>query len=954
MKSFQLIRFLLVAIALVGAISASVVVHILTESWWFESVGFPQVFWTQISWKMGVWLGVFVLYTGLLLGTYAVATHITRDRPFQLLINGQRWTSLVATATLRSRSARPADRLQRQFPNRLMHGGAIAFALFLGFLTANSSYFAWGRVLSYLNASEFGRRDPIFQNDLGFYVFQLPLYEWLQETVLSLLLWAVVVTVVVYSLKGEFTLLRGWRYIVTGLAKVHLGTLLAAIAGVVAIGLWLERFTILYSPDGVVFGAGFTDVHARLDAYWFMVFLSLALMVTCVISLWQRTIILPVAGLLLYLVLAVLSSNIYPWLQQQFLVAPNELAKEAPYITHNLEFTRSAYTLDAVERRDFTVENQLDASVLQANKSTIDNIRLWDYRPLLATYRQLQEIRLYYRFQDVDIDRYTLGDLYQQVMLAPRELDYFQLPPEAQNWVNQRLKYTHGYGVVMSPVNRVAPNGLPEFLIKDIPPQSTVDVEIEQPGIYFGEKTDGYVLVGTTTDEFDFPQNEENATTRYSGKDGVQLRSPLHRLAYAIEMGNLKLLISNYLTNDSRILYHRNIQERARQIAPFLRYDTDPYMTIVDGRLQWILDAYTVSSRYPYSQPVARSNNFAESFQGSNIGEILQANTNYIRNSVKVVTDAYDGTMQFYIVDDTDPIAATYRRIFPEVFLNGESVPEGVRSHFRYPVDLFKIQAQMYLSYHMESPEEFYNREDLWRFPSEIYEDQPETMQPYYVIMKLAEGDRDEFILILPFTPVNKDNMIAWLSARSDGDQYGKLLLYEFPKQELVYGPSQIEARINQNPEISEQLTLWSQEGSRVLRGNLLVIPINQSLLYVEPIYLRAEQGELPELRRVIVSYNDQTVMEPSLEEAIAAIFGTPDLTQAPPPSSSSTASTPLLSLPSSPDLELAQQALEAYQNAQNALQQGDWASYGRYQAELGEILEQLNASGSSTGAPAP
>lgn len=912
----------LIVIALfLGFISASSLVHVLTESWWFEAVGFSQVFWTRLTWQVGLWFGLLGLCLVVLLGNYFWAMHLTRHRIFRVLVESGRWNP-------RSEA----------LPNVV----AIALALFLSFTAATTSGSAWETVLQYLNPSSFAIQDPIYQQDVGFYLFRLPLYQWLQQVVLSLGLWSLVLAVAVYSLKGELSIGRGWQHLVTGGAKIHLSLLLAAIALAVAAGFWLERYELLYSADGVVYGAGFTDIHARLSAYWFMGISTLVLAALFIGSLWQRSVTLPVFGMGVYVLALVLVSGLYPWFQQEFIVKPNELTKEAPYIAHSIDLTRKAYNLETVERQDYLVENQLDQAAIAAKQSTLQNIRLWDYRPLLSTYQQLQEIRLYYRFSDVDVDRYTLDEGYQQVMLAARELDYSRVPTEAKTWVNQRLKYTHGFGAVMSPVNRVTRNGMPEFLIQDIPPVSNTSLEITQPRLYYGETTDSYIFTGTSTDEFDYPRSEENAANRYDGLGGVPMPTWFHRLAYALDLGNFTVLISNYFTPESRILYHRPILERVRQIAPFLRYDNDPYISIVDGRLQWIIDAYTISDRFPYSAPVASSPDFIQAFQGSNISQVLQSNTNYIRNSVKVVIDAYDGVPQFYVVDDQDPLLNTYRQIFPNLFRDRDQIPETLQAHFRYPVDLFKIQSQMYAVYHMSNPEEFYNREDVWRFPLEIYEGRQEVMEPYYVIMDLPGGDRPEFTLILPFTPTNRDNMIAWMAARSDGSNYGKLLLYEFPKQELIYGPRQIEARIDQDPDISQQLTLWSQEGSRVIRGDLLVIPIQQSLLYVEPVYLRAEQGELPELRRVIISYGDRTVMEPSLDEAIAAIFGSPDPSAPRDPGAAT-------GIPVPP--ALVENALTAYQNAQNALQQGDWASYGRYQQELGDLLERLNQP---SGEPVP
>ncbi|MEM8831610.1 MAG: UPF0182 family protein, partial [Cyanobacteria bacterium P01_G01_bin.19] len=535
--------------------------------------------------------------------------------------------------------------------------------------------------------------------------------------------------------------------------------------------------------------------------------------------------------------------------------------------------------------------------------------------PLLSTYRQLQEIRPYYLFNDVDIDRYTIDGNYRQVMLSARELDYDRIPDRAKTWVNQRLKYTHGYGAVMSPVNQVTEDGLPIFFIKNIPPVSPVNLDIFAPAIYYGESTENYIFTNTTTPEFDYPQGNQNAFTKYDGAGGVPISNLFRKLAYAYDLGSFKILISNYFTPESRLHYYRQIRQRVSHVAPFLQFDSDPYITVIDGKLQWIIDAYTTSDRFPYAEPV-------------------EPGTNYIRNSVKVLVDAVDGSMQFLAINEDEPVLATYRKIFPSLFKSQNTISPQISEHFRYPLDLFKIQAQMYLAYHMNDPQVFYNREDLWRFATENYEGNQQPIEPYYQIMNLPGESGEEFVLILPFTPVNKDNMIAWMAARSDGENYGKTLLYEFPKQKLIFGPFQIEARIDQNPEISQQLTLWSQKGSRVIRGDLLVIPINNSLLYVEPVYLRAEQGELPELRRVIVAYDKDVVMRPTLEESLNALFGG----QTPTPRVEPAAATQ----PIEADANLIQRAAETFERAENAQREGNWAEYGRYQQQLKQIIEEL------------
>ena len=898
MKFRQKAIIALVLTTIIGLTFLSTFMHILTESWWFDAVGEAEVFWTRLTWQIILWVGSFVLYALFLWANYRLALNLTRDRSF---------------AFLRGTTLDP-------YSNSLSNLGASVLIFIVAFGAAGTSAASWETLLKFFNSTSFEQAEPIYGRDIGFYIFKLPLYEGVHSWLLTLLIFALILSTVVYVLKEQIN----YRFltVIPRKVKAHLSSLLAAIALLAAVDFWLERYDLLYSSDGVVFGAGYTDTHARLLAYWVMLGLAILLGISFILAIWQTSLALPIYGVVLYLVALVLINGVYPGFQQQFVVEPNELTKERPYIENNIQFTRNAYGLE-VNSQDFPATAQLSQQDLQENQSTIRNIRLWDYRPLLSTYRQLQEIRLYYRFSDVDVDRYTLDGNYRQVMLAAREFSYERVPQQARTWVNQRLQYTHGYGLVMSPVNVVTEEGLPQLFIQDIPPESTVNLEIAEPAIYYGEETNNYVFTGTSTKEFDYPLGDENAFTNYSGSGGVPIPSFWHRLAYAYDLNSFKILISNYFINTSRVHYYRQVRERVRHVAPFLRFDNDPYVSVINGKLFWIIDAYTVSDRYPYSEPVSRSND-AEAITSLAGDEI-----NYIRNSVKVVVDAYNGTMQFFVVDDADPVLATYRKIFPNLFEPTESIPPEIKAHFRYPLDLFKIQAQMFLSYHMSDPQVFYNREDLWRFPMEVYEGDTQQIEPYYLIMRLPEESQEEFILILPFTPVNKDNMIAWMAARSDGENYGKLLLYEFPKQELVYGPSQIEARIDQNPEISEQLTLWSQQGSRVIRGNLLVIPIEESLLYVEPIYLRAEQGELPELKRVIVSYNKDVVMRQTLEQSLAAVF---EGSQAP--------STPT---PQIEDANLAQSALDIYQKAQQALRQGNWTDYGRYQQQLESLLNQLN-----------
>jgi hypothetical protein len=901
---------LILIIGVIGLLLAKTFANLLTEIWWFDSIGFTQVFWTRLVWQTILWIFTFVIYAIFLWGNYWIA-------------------SSSKVGTLRFLENTELEIYSKQISN--FAAGVLIFFCSISAAIATASQ--WEILLKYLHSANFGNSDPIFDRDISFYVFQLPFYESIWKWLLILFCLGFLLSSAVYIIEETIYVARNRRIVFIAKAKIHLSLLLAAIAIEIAIRFWLQRYQLLFSTEGSAFGAGYTDVHARLFACQAMTVLLLGVAIIFLLSIRRPTFILPIGTIALSGAAFVLLNFFYPLFVQQFIVEPNELIKEKPYIENNIKFTQKAYGLEEVQRQDFAAEAQLDRQQLAQNQLTIDNIRLWDYRPLLSTYRQLQEIRLYYRFSDADIDRYTVNGDYQQVMLSARELVSSQLPQEAQTWVNQRLKYTHGYGLVMSPVKEVTPDGLPILYIKDIPPVSTVDIQINQPAIYYGEETKDYIFTGTKTKEFDYPVGDENALTNYRGKGGVSLGSFWRRLVYAYDLSSIQVLISNYFSDSSYIHYYRQISERVQHIAPFLKFDRDPYLVVINGRLQWIIDAYTVSDRYPYSEPVTQSELAADILGGErSIEEFFPTKTNYIRNSVKVLIDAYDGTLRFFAVDETDPVLQTYRQIFPNLFESSQTVPPEVKAHFRYPIDLFTIQAQIYLSYHMSDPEVFYNREDLWRLPIQNYEGQDRAIEPYYTIARLPGENSEEFIMILSFTPSNKDNMIAWMAARSNGKEYGKLLLYEFPKQKLVFGPRQIQARIDQDPNISQQFTLWDQSGSKVIRGDLLVIPIEQSLLYVEPIYLRAERGELPELTRVIVAYDRKIVMQETLEQSLTAIFGgTKTLEEK-------------ISLPSDPETtNLIKSALVTHQKAEAAARQGNWSDYERYQQELGLILRKLS-----------
>jgi uncharacterized membrane protein (UPF0182 family) len=646
--------------------------------------------------------------------------------------------------------------------------------------------------------------------------------------------------------------------------------------------------------------------------------LAVILAFACWGNLRARTHRLPIAAVATLFGTSVVLGGIVPALIQRMYVKPNELQLERPYIQHNIALTQQAYGLHQVTVDAFPAEQSLTAKTLEANKATIENVRLWDWQPLMDTYSQMQEIRTYYKFYDLDIDRYWLDGTYQAVMLSARELKSSLLPPNAQTWVNRHLLFTHGNGAVMSPVTRKSSEGLPLFYLRDIPPVAAGGPEIHEPRIYYGEETDNYVVVKGSAPEFDYPKGKDNIYTAYQGTGGIPMGGIARKILLAWYFNDVNLLLSSYITGSSRIMIRRNIQERVRTITPFLLLDHDPYLVISDGRLFWMQDAYTTSRYFPYAQPVQ------------------DRDLNYIRNSVKIVVDGYNGSVDFYLMDAADPIAATYQRIFPGLFQPLQAMPPDLQRHIRYPEDLFRIQAQMYRAYHMDTPEVFYNREDLWQFPRKPEGGQTATMVPYYIVMRLPGEPRAEFFLMLPMVPSKRENMIAWLAARCDPPNYGKLIVYEFPKDKLVYGPFQIEARINQNTEISQQLSLWNQLGSRVIRGNVLVIPIENSILYVSPLYLRAEQGQLPELKRVIAAYGDQVVMKETLAEALSALFMEPGTEPAAPGAAPGTP-------PAGPAADWAREALDHYTQAIERLKSGDWAGFGTELEAMRAPLQNMN-----------
>jgi hypothetical protein len=638
-----------------------------------------------------------------------------------------------------------------------------------------------------------------------------------------------------------------------------------------------------------------------------MLFASVALGVFVVHNLIMRRSKAVPIGIGSYFALLIVILVLLPAIVQKFKVQPNELELETPYLKHNIDFTRKAYLLDRIEERDYRALADLTIEEISQNEDTLRNIRLWDWRPIRQTFRQTQEIRLYYHFYEVDVDRYYLGkEGYRQVMLSARELAE-KLPPKARTWVNERLQYTHGYGLAMSLVSEKVEEGLPRYMVKDLPPVAA-HLTVDRPAIYYGEKMPGYRIVKTKVEEFDYPRGDENVYTSYEGTGGIPINSFWRRILFAWHMSDINILLSSYITPASRIQLWRRVQERVKKIAPFLQLDSDPYLVTSGGRLYWIQDAYTVSSNFPYAEP-------------------HQGRLNYIRNSVKVVVDAYEGSVMFYTMDPDDPVLRVYRRAFPGVFKELGELPQDLRSHLRYPEGLFAIQVDKFQTYHMTIPQVFYNQEDLWTRPQEKYAGSPIQMEPYYILMRLP-GERDlQYLIMTPLTPQNRDNMIAWVAAKSDFPDYGKVVVYKLPKRRLIYGPVQIEAMIDQDDVISQQLSLWDQRGSKVIRGNLLVIPVDHSFLYVEPVYLIAEQTDIPQLKRVIVVYGKKVVMKETLERAVEAISGeekpevkgVPARVQVPPNRLS--------------------RLRESMENAEKAIQRGDWAQFGKEMEFLKELL---------------
>jgi uncharacterized membrane protein (UPF0182 family) len=882
------------------------ITSLLIDAWWFQEIGYDVVFMRSLLTKVLLFVLMTALTALVIGGNLAFAQRGAIPEPVVVRL-GDTTQQVDLTGVLR-RFTRPV---------------VIVLALVLG-LGATG---LWDTVLQFLERSPFGTTDPIFGRDIGWYVFSLPAISALLGLLRSLVTLSLIVLVPVYFFRGDVVLLpRGLRIEPT--AGRHLGVLLALWFLTGAATLWfVDAANLLFSDTGPMIGASYTDLQVMLPALRIS---ALAAVFGAVLALigaaraqvgWYGFL-----GLGVYAAVSVLGRGVAPGLVQKFVVAPTELTRETPYIAYHLDATRRAWGLDSVEIRDLPGESTLSLADIRANGPTIENVRLWDRAPLLRTFKQLQEIRTYYDFVSVDDDRYWIDGKYRQVLLSPRELNTASLP--TRTFINEHLTFTHGMGLTLSPVNEVTTEGLPILFVQDLPPRTTGELQISRPQIYFGELTEPHVFVNTKQREFDYPSGEANVFRAYTGTGGVTVGGVVRRSLLALHFGSSNILLSGDITAESRVLYHRQITQRVRKALPFLIFDRDPYMVIAkDGTLHWIQDAFTSTTRYPYA------------FRAPD-------GTSYMRNSVKIVIDAYHGSLQAFIADANDPLVQTWARIFPGVLRPLSELREDLTPHLRYPDDLFSRQTALYATYHMDTPDEFYSREDQWQIP---VTDRSDGSVPFmrHIIMRLPDEPEAEFIYMAPFTPRGKDNLAAWMIARNDGDAYGRLRVYQFPRQSLVYGPRQIENRIAQNPDISRQLSLWDQRGSEVIKGDLLVIPIEKALLYVQPIYLQADGGRIPELQRVVVAFGDRVVMRETLEAGLAALFGTDgDVPAARPvPAASNVPS--VAPSPSAPPAEVQAMITEArrrYQAAIDAQREGDWARYGDEIRQLGSLLERLEA----------
>jgi hypothetical protein len=879
----------------------------VTDWLWFREVGFETVFTTEIVAKALLFL----------IGALTAFFFITLNARF-----ATRGVSRSPVLWRVSPELPPLD-IARSISKVILPIG-VFFALLFGLGAVGS----WMNFLQFTHSSSFGAVDPIFGREIGYYVFVLPAFASVIGFARSLVILTLIISLFFHLLRGRVTL-PPQRVGLEPPADKHIAVLLVAFLILTALQALVVRIPgLLYSETGPLVGASYTDLHARLPALYIIAVTAIVGAALVIYGMLRRKIVwFTFLAFIAYVAVSIVVGGLFPFAMQRFVVAPTELTRETPQLRNHIRATRAAWGLDSVEDRALTGDAALTLADIRSNSATVENVRLWDRDPLLQTFGQLQEIRTYYDFISLDDDRYIVNGRYRQVLMSPRELNPESLP--TRNFVNRHLTFTHGMGLTMAPVNEVTTEGLPVLFVKDLPPASTVSVKVNRPQIYYGELSNEYVFVNTKQNEFDYPAGDDVVYTRYKGKGGVRVGSFLKRALFAMRFGELNILLSGDIGADSRILYNREITRRAAKALPFLKFDEDPYIIVAaDGTLKWMLDGYTATDRYPYAQR-------------------LNDGTTYMRNSVKVVIDAYDGTIDAYIANEADPIIRTYAKIFPGILKPFSQLPADLRAHMRYPTDLFRVQSQLYATYHMDQPETFYHREDQWAIP--VTGDQQDADRRFmrHIVMKLPEEKQAEFIYMAPFTPRGKDNLASWMIARNDGANYGKLRVYRFPKQSLVYGPRQIMSRINQDTEISRELTLWDQRGSQVMRGELLVIPIEKALVYVQPIYLRAQGGRIPELKRVVVAYQNQVVMRETFEAGLASLFGgevprAQDSVAAATPVDSASVSAPAPVRVPLPGQSLIGEARAHYDRAIAAQRAGDWATYGREIQLLGQVLSRM------------
>lgn len=867
-----------------------------TDAIWYNHVGFQSLFYKTLVAKILSVVAFGLLFFIILYGNVFLARKLSPRKEVDL----------------EGSPLKDAIERVRGTWKKVVGIGLVIFSVIASLIAGLGWGGKWDVILKWLNHASFLKTDPVFHKNIGYYAFTYPFSRAMTDWLIGTLFFVLIVTAVVYLFEGGIRLKKGWDMFAPHVLA-HLSVILAAIFVVKAYSYRLNMYELLFSKKGAVYGVGYTDAHARIPAFWIMLVIALAIAVVLLLNIKLKSWLLPVIGVGVLLVAALLAGTIYPAIIQSLVVKPAEQAKERQYIARYIDSTRDAYKITKVDAQQYPAIPDLNLPSVRANQATINNIRLWDPRPMLNTYEQLQAIRQYYKFNDVDVDRYTVDNNYRQTMISAREMVQAQLPASARTWVNNTLVYTHGFGAVVAPSNDVTNEGNPNFIVSNIPPVGPTNLQVKVPQVYFGELTSEYVVTNTTQPEFDYPQGEKEVHAPYEGTGGVKVKGWWRKLLMSVSFADYNLFFSGQVRGDSQVMYYRSVKTRIAKCAPFLEQDTDPYLVISDsGKLVWIVDCYTTTNKYPYSDPTG--------------------DFNYIRNPVKAVVDAYNGDVSLYVIEPDDPVIATYRKIFPKIFKDFKEMPLDLVKHIRYPEDFFTAQANILRTFHMTNPDTFYNREDQWDFAEEQLDGQMQPMPPYYLIMRLPGSVGEEMVELIPFVPHGKQNMTSWLAARMDAGHYGELVNFLFPSSRLVYGPEQIEGRIEQDPVISAQLSLWRQAGSQVIRGNLLVIPIQGSIIYVKPLYLQATQIKIPQVKRVIVVYNNQVAMGDTLQDAILKVFGAAPAT--------TPGQEPVT--PSTQAQNLAAQALDLYEKAVAAQKNGDWATYGNLLNQLNTVLKQL------------